>query len=107
VFEAKHRHYLAKRNKTVEKTKKRRPEDRLMHSARKDQVGDEKEQSTCYRIVSQNNTISPNDSEYEAAEGKKDQVGDEDKQSVCRRTVLQSSTISPNDLEHEDVKGKS
>ncbi|KAG5632263.1 hypothetical protein H5410_003980 [Solanum commersonii] len=30
-FEAKHGHYLAKRNKRAKKTKKRRPEDRLMH----------------------------------------------------------------------------
>ncbi|KAG5571719.1 hypothetical protein H5410_061485 [Solanum commersonii] len=32
-FETKHGHYLAKRNKTTGKTKKRRPEDRLMHLA--------------------------------------------------------------------------
>ncbi|KAG5590863.1 hypothetical protein H5410_041377 [Solanum commersonii] len=32
-FEAKHGHYLAKRNKTAEKMKKRSPEDRLIHSA--------------------------------------------------------------------------
>ncbi|KAG5589814.1 hypothetical protein H5410_040328 [Solanum commersonii] len=30
-FEAKHGHYLAKRNKMAEKTKKRRTEDCLMH----------------------------------------------------------------------------
>ncbi|KAG5590581.1 hypothetical protein H5410_041095 [Solanum commersonii] len=30
-FEAKHGHYLEKKNRTAEKTKKRRPEDRLMH----------------------------------------------------------------------------
>ncbi|KAG5619729.1 hypothetical protein H5410_004947 [Solanum commersonii] len=98
-FEAKHGHYLAKRNKTAEKTKKRMPGGRLMHSA-------------SHRIACTSPKVpTPNDlyiqsSNVLSPDGK-DQVGDENEQSVCRRIVSRSSTKLPNDLEREDTKGKS
>ncbi|KAG5580597.1 hypothetical protein H5410_051224, partial [Solanum commersonii] len=70
-FEAKHRHYLAKRNKTTEKTKKRRNEDRLMHWAnRRMALTLPKVQSVHRQTVLRSSTISPNDPEREDDEGK-------------------------------------
>ncbi|KAG5610956.1 hypothetical protein H5410_022237 [Solanum commersonii] len=34
-----------------------------------DQIGGEKEQSVCRRVVSQNNTMSPNDPKHDDVEG--------------------------------------
>ncbi|KAG5576523.1 hypothetical protein H5410_056657 [Solanum commersonii] len=52
-FHAKHGHYLAKRNKSAEKTKKSKPDDRLivLSLEGKDQFGCRKEQSVHRRAV--------------------------------------------------------
>ncbi|WMV18456.1 hypothetical protein MTR67_011841 [Solanum verrucosum] len=44
-------------------------ESSVLSSERKDQIGGEKEQSTCHREVLQSSTMSPNDPKHEDAEG--------------------------------------
>ncbi|WMV49556.1 hypothetical protein MTR67_042941 [Solanum verrucosum] len=87
MFEGKHGHYVAKRNEKAEK--KRRNEglriieftwqvakgsyftfcSSLLSAEGKDQVGRKMKQSAHHREIPRSNTISPNDSEHDNAEG--------------------------------------
>ncbi|KAG5604928.1 hypothetical protein H5410_026420, partial [Solanum commersonii] len=70
-FEATHGYYLAKTNKTTEKTKKRRHEDRLNHWViRRMALTSPIVPSAHRRTVLQSNTISPKDPEREDVEDK-------------------------------------